>query len=86
IDHRKLVKYGIGSEALLGLLATEIISNRRKQLDEKITLKGLYPAVQGAKQIVKSIGLARELEGDPFEDATEHEHEENVHYFRYDNR
>ncbi|WP_241613982.1 hypothetical protein, partial [Rosenbergiella epipactidis] len=58
----------------------------RKQLDEKITLKGLYPAVQGAKQIVKSIGLARELEGDPFEDATEHEHEENVHYFRYDNR
>lgn len=86
IDHRNLIKYGIGSEALLGLLASEIISNRRKQLDDKMSLKGLYPTNQGAREIVKSIGLSRELGDEQFKDATEHEHEENVHYFRYDNR
>ncbi|MBG6029346.1 hypothetical protein [Providencia vermicola] len=86
IDHRNLIKYGIGSEALLGLLATEIISNRRKQFNDEISLKGLYPKNKGAKEIVKSIGLSRELGDEQFKDANEHEHTENVHYFRYDNR
>ncbi|EPZ2456030.1 hypothetical protein ACXLRS_001185 [Citrobacter youngae] len=88
IDHRNVIKSSLSSESLFGLLLTEVVSNRRKQLNERISVRGFFPKKHGAvKSIVEKIGIVRELiNDDPFSDADENNHDSNVHYFRYDNR
>jgi hypothetical protein len=86
INHKNVTQNSLGSEALLGLLASEIISNRRKDLKEELPVHGKYPKDKTAKEVVKSIGLVCELDGDDFEDASDVTHNSNLHLFRADNR
>lgn len=88
IDHRNVSKSSLSSESLFGLLLTEVVSNRRKQLNEGINVRGFFPKRHEAvRSIVEKIGIVRELiNDDHFSDAHDNNHESNVHYFRYDNR
>ncbi|ENO1858625.1 hypothetical protein ACA877_003279 [Vibrio alginolyticus] len=90
VDYLKTRKISLGSEALLGILASEIVSYRLKELSDDgeraFEFLGRLPKRQNVAQLVDTIGLAREL-GDPdFKDAEEHEHIDNLHFFRADNR
>lgn len=86
IDHRKVKNNSLGSEVLLGLLVSEIINHRRKSLKDKLSLKGLFPKDKTAKQLIQSVGLAKEIGDDHFKDAADDVHGADVHLFRYDNR
>lgn len=87
IDHRNVNKSSLGSESLLGLLITEIISNRRTQRGDKINIKGMLPKIgRSSRTLIENIGLVKELEDDHFKDAQDNNHGDHVHYYRKDNR
>ncbi|MFA0036478.1 hypothetical protein AB4423_07005 [Vibrio chagasii] len=91
VDHSQVRQNSLGSEALLGILASEIVSYRHEmELSEegarKLDVYGRFPKSDSVRQIVDSIGLVRELSDPDFEDASEHKHIDNLHFFRADNR
>lgn len=87
IDHRRAVDSSLGSESLLGLLVTEIVSNRRRQLNEQIDVEGFFPKKSGSyKTLIKNIGIVRELSDDHFKDAEDNKHGKKIHIYRKDNK
>ncbi|MCH9408105.1 MULTISPECIES: hypothetical protein [Pantoea] len=87
IDHSKVERNSLASEALLGLIVAEILRNRRQFSSEEINIWGKFPRKSKAsRQIVSTIGLVKELNDKKFEDANDSEHQSDIHYFRYDNR
>ena len=87
IDHRRVKESSLGSESLLGLLVTEIISNRRSQRGEKITIHGRIPlAGKKNRSLIENIGLVKELVDNQFQDAQDDNHENGMHLYRKDNR
>lgn len=87
VDHRKVKKSSLGSESLLGLLVTEIISNRRSHRGEKISIRGVLPAKgKSPRTLIENIGLVKELSDDHFTDAQDNEHGNDIHYYRKDNK
>ncbi len=87
IDHRYVSNSSLGSESLLGLLITEIISNRRTQRGDKINIRGMLPKIgKSSRTLIENIGLVKELEDDHFKDAQDNTHGDHIHYYRKDNR
>ncbi|EGR0752063.1 hypothetical protein D8T32_14110 [Vibrio vulnificus] len=86
LNHKKVKINSLGSEALLGLLTSEIVSRRRHQLGENLEIEGRFPNDKIAKALVERIGLVCELDDDAFQDASNTEHDSDYHLFRADNR
>jgi len=86
LNHKKVRSNSLGSEAILGILASEIINDRRDSLDEELPVYGTFPKDKIAKEIVKSIGLVCELDSDEIKDASSSQHHSEVHLFRADNK
>lgn len=87
VDHTKVVNTSLGSESLFGLLITEILSNRRSQRSEKISIFGTLPSSgTSARMLIDNVGVVKELEDDHFTDAQDNKHNERVHYYRKDNK
>ncbi|OCH06554.1 hypothetical protein [Aliivibrio fischeri] len=87
MNHKNVKRNSLGSEALLGILVSEIISHRKKH-DSFIdfSFSGRYPIDKDAKALVDDIGLVRELQDPDFKDAKQNQHNDKVHLFRADNR
>ncbi|WP_318413809.1 hypothetical protein [Photobacterium leiognathi] len=86
LNHKKVKINSLGSEALLGLMTNEVISLRRHQLGEELDIEGLFPKDKIAKALVERVGIVCELQDDAFQDASNSEHNADVHLFRADNR
>jgi len=87
VDHAKVKHTSLGSESLLGLLLTEVISHRRSQRSEKISIKGMLPSSgEYSRALIDHVGTVKELSDDHFTDAEDSSHDAQVHYYRKDNR
>ncbi|MEG5932831.1 hypothetical protein [Enterobacter hormaechei] len=87
VDHAKVKQTSLGSESLLGLLLTEVISHRRSQRSEKISIKGMLPSSgEYSRTLIDHVGTVKELSDDHFRDAEDSSHDAQVHYYRKDNR
>jgi len=87
MDQRDEKTSSMPSEALIAILITDIVHQRRSQRGEPITLKGEKPRRHNhVRQLIKHIGLEREIGDNHTSDANDDHHENGVHVFRFDNR
>ncbi|MGN2616980.1 hypothetical protein [Aliivibrio fischeri] len=87
VNHKNVRSTSLGSEALLGILASEIVSHRKKHdsfMDFEFS--GRFPKDKDAKALVEDIGLLKELQDPDFKDVKQNQHNGRVHLFREDNR
>lgn len=61
-DHSKMVDYDLAAEAVLDVVAREVVRERRRRYRRSVELRGMFPSDANASRFIRGIGISRHLQ------------------------